>query len=759
MPATPIDFERHLNPDQLAAVTHGDGPQLVIAGAGSGKTRVITYRIAWLIQERGVDPRTITAVTFTNKAAAEMRERVEQLLGVYPLATFVGTFHRFALVLLRRYGEGVGLDRDFVILDGDDQKRLVKRALEIEGLDPASFQPQTVLAAISGAKNRLLDPAAYERQATDFFRRHVARVYRRYQQLAFQAGGIDFDDMIRLAVRLLDRDAELKARVGRFNRHLLVDEFQDTNHAQMRLIHALAGDGGNLTAVGDEDQGIYRWRGAELDNILRFEASFPGAVVRKLERNYRSTQTILDAAGALVEHNEGRRGKRLWTDAGDGEPILLYRASDELDEAAWVARTLTALAPEYGGWPGTAVLVRTNAQTRALEDALLRHDVPYCLVGGVRFYERAEVKDLIAYLRLLRNPRDELSFNRVLNRPARGIGRRTHEELLRRAGELELAPWDLLAEERLDGLTPRARRALLAFHDLIAGLRDDAETLPLPQLLKRLLEVTGYAGLHDKPDAESQARLENVGEFLSAAEEFLEQAGGDQTAGEQLTAFLDHVSLTADVDGLDRQRGVSLMTLHSAKGLEFPLVVVAGLEDGLLPHWNAQNQPEDVEEERRLLYVGMTRAERRLILTCCRRRRVAGRYQEQRESPFLSEIPIRYLRVEESPQLFAPHSWRDGGNPRRTAEDVYRFFQRETAAAGAEAAVAAAASVRTSAPQDAAQETGERLRKGSRVRHDKLGKGVVLSFEGSGPDLRLVVYFEGYGRRKLVARYARLDVL
>ena len=729
VPARP-DFARTLNPEQLAAVTHGDGPQLVLAGAGSGKTRVITYRIAWLILERRVEPDEIAAVTFTNKAAGEMRERTERLLGRAPLPVFLGTFHRFALQLLRRYGERVGLARDFAILDTDDQLGLIKQALAAEGLAETSYPPRTMLAAISGAKNRLLGPDAYEREARDFFAQRVSRVFRRYQGLLQQASGVDFDDMLALAVRLLAEHPDLKERVRRRARHLMVDEFQDTNHAQLRLIGELMPPDGNLTAVGDEDQGIYRWRGADLDNILSFERHFPSAVVRKLERNYRSSQTILSAANAVVSNNRHRRGKRLWTDAGAGEPITVYRAADEVDEARWVARTLSELAAQYR-LSDLAVLVRTNAQTRAYEDEFFQQRIPYTLVGGVRFYERAEIKDLIAYLRLLRNSRDSFSLARVINQPPRGIGKTTQQALEERAIERGVIAWDLIETADLGAFPARASAALRAFRDLLAELRGLAAELPLPALLDELLRRTGYAELYRRPDPEDEARLENIREFLSAAQSFTEsRSWGPEAEEDMLTAFLDHVALFSDVDLWNPERGVSLMTLHSAKGLEFPAVVVGGLEEGLLPHYNTQGRPEDVEEERRLLYVGMTRARERLHLTVCRRRRIAGRYQDQTASPFLDEVPARLTRVVESPSLFSSQRVRG----------VYDFFGREPGA-----------------PIEEEPSSATRPRRGARVRHPSLGQGVVLDLEGDGDDLKITVYFDRAGKRKLIARYASLE--
>ena len=832
-----IDFENALNPEQLEAVTHHGGPQLVLAGAGSGKTRVITYRIAWLV-EQGIDPSEIGAVTFTNKAAAEMKERVEELVGVYPLTTFVGTFHRFALRLLRRYGKRIDLASGFAILDTDDQRRLIKQAMAAEDMDDKQFRPQAVLAAISNAKNKLIDPKRYAAEADDFFTRRVAPVYKRYQKLARASNGVDFDDMISLSVLLLRHDGALRDRLRSRMSHLMVDEYQDTNHAQMQLIHELVPRGGDLTAVGDEDQGIYRWRGAELDNILRFEDTFPGAAIRKLEQNYRSTQNILDASGAVVENNQKRRGKRLWTDAGEGDRVYLYRGQDERDEARWVINTLRGLEGVHR-LSSMAVLVRTNAQTRALEEELIRQQMDYNLVGGVRFYERAEVKDVIAYLRLLRNPHDNLSFGRILNRPPRGIGKTTEKALRSLANSKDASLWQTLVDDDLSVFATRAAKSLRAFRTLIQGLIDQAEDLPLPALLDQVLDATQYLELYNQQNEDDRARLENLQELLSAAREFTESQAYGSDTDDVLTAFLDHVSLVADTDKIGRQKGVSLMTLHSAKGLEFDAVVMTGLEERILPHQNSIAQGDDaIEEERRLMYVGMTRARKRLYLTTCQRRQIAGQYQDQDTSRFVDEIPSRYLDEERSPQLFSrstgygsdAFSYGGGGyggggrrgsgargigggsgssgfsygsgasasgarrsNPRTArpkakepqdpAQAVLGFFGKgdtgtettatETAAAGGtdgetsyyEPDPSTVPNPLFQAPkpkpklQSAGPKKGKKLRRGARVRHPKLGRGKIMKIEGDGDDARLMVYFDGVGRRTLVAKYAPLEVL
>ncbi len=803
MRGRPLDLEKQLNPEQVAAVTHGEGPQLVLAGAGSGKTRVITHRIAWLADERGVDPSQIVAMTFTNKAAGEMKERVESLLGLHPLPTFVGTFHRYALILLRRYGERVNLRRDFSILDTQDQQNLIKQALTLEGLSEKAFAPRAVLAEISSAKNRLLDPAGYEKTAENFFQRKVAQLYRRYQGLLQQAAGVDFDDMISLSVRLLTREEEVREKVRARTRYLLVDEYQDTNHAQLRLVQELIGDQGNLTAVGDEDQGIYRWRGADIDNILEFEKTFPGAAIRKLERNYRSTQTILDASGALVAHNVHRRGKTLWTDSGPGAKVELYKASDEGDEARWTVGKLQKLRDQMR-WQDLAVLVRTNAQTRAIEEELLKREIPYTLVGGTRFYERTEIKDLVAYLKVLRNPHDSLSLARIFNQPPRGLGKTTQGMLEQRAAELGQPFWDVIALDDLGSLPARSATAVGKFRDLIRGLQKAAAELPLPALLDRLLAATGYLDLYGRGDDEDKARLENIQEFLSAAQEFTEANSYNAATDEDLmTAFLDHVSLVADLDGWEGEKGVSLMTLHSAKGLEFRAVFVAGLEDGLLPHFNSQGARENLEEERRLLYVGMTRARERLYLTSCRRRRIAGRYQDQLESAFLGELPEELLIVTRSPELFGNERFSPQFSPQNAG--IYSFFGQAPAAGGPLAPAApepryatsqSSASPRPAAspaygrpasplspsrpsptssrPASPAAPSGYRertlepdpdalprrpVKRGSRVRHPTLGQGVVLEMDGQGDDAKITVFFDKAGKRKLVAKFANLEML
>lgn len=774
-----MDFHSRLNPEQLAAVTHDGGPLLVVAGAGSGKTRVIIYRIAWLIAEQGVEPWRIAAVTFTNKAADEMRGRALDLVGGNA-NVFVGTFHRFCVRLLRRYGDRVRLRPDFAIVDAPDQLRLIKAALKAEDLDEQAFRPRAVQGRISAAKNRLLTPAAFAKQADDFFDRHVALVFRRYQAELRRTGGVDFDDLIALAVRLLRDDEEVGGQVrGRF-RHLLVDEFQDTNAAQLELVRNLVlgpdGSVSGLTAVGDEDQSIYGWRGAEIDNLLQFERHFPGGSVRKLERNYRSTQNILDASGAVIARNEQRRGKTLWTDRGAGEPVRLFYAGDHEDEARWVVGQVAELQREGLGFGDMAVLVRTNAQTRAIEDQLLRGEIPYCLVAGVRFYERAEVKDLIAYLRVIANPQDNLSLRRIVNQPRRGIGRRTEQVLFERAAEMGNSLWDAIRLDPLQELPARGLRAVANFRGLVEALRREAERQPLAELVRGTIVAAGFEALYGKGDEEAQERLENLNELVSSAHDFeslhglagaparLPPAGGSgrgpDAGGEAafdegaepsvspLTNFLDYVSLVSDTDGLNAELGVALMTLHSAKGLEYPAVFVTGLEDGLLPHFHAGLAARDIEEERRLFYVGMTRAEQRLFLSACHRRMVAGQFQDQQPSPFLADLPEELVETVRSAELY--------GGPRTAG--VRSYFGAGRAGGGRSFRAA-----RDTGARPARKPPGERiagvLRPGAVVRHATLGKGVVLQLDGDGENAKLTVFFDKAGKRKLVRRYAPLEVL
>jgi DNA helicase-2/ATP-dependent DNA helicase PcrA len=713
-----------LNAQQREAVLATEGPVLILAGAGSGKTRVITHRIAYLVKEADVPADAILAVTFTNKAAAEMKGRAEALLGGGGLPTWISTFHSLCVRLLRRDGPTAGLARDFVIYDEDDQLQAVRQALRALGLDERLHPPRRILSRISACKNAGRDP---EQAVGDSLgERQFARVAAEYRTALQAANALDFDDLLLRAVALLGDDSVRESYRRRF-RYVLVDEYQDTNRAQYELVRHLVGPAGNLTVVGDEDQSIYSWRGATIRNILDFEEDFPGARVLRLEDNYRSSQAILDAASGLVAHNRRRKGKQLRAVRPGGEPVWLHEAGDEFEEAAWVVERIAGGRREGRA----AILVRTNAQSRLFEEALLRARIAYVVVGGVGFYQRKEVKDVLAYLRLLANPKDAVALRRVLNVPPRGIGERTALEIEALAAQRGLSPWEAIAAAvDEDRLSARASLPLARFRELIETLRHEARGLGIRALIERTLALSGYsAALSQEATQESESRLENLAELLSAAAEYEARETDPSLAG-----FLDRVSLLSDVDQARTDAPVVLMTLHAAKGLEFPSVFLAGLEEGLIPHARAleDETAEALEEERRLCYVGMTRAMSRLHLTWARSRLVFGRRRMSVASRFLGELPRRQLKLTGGDAVSAPDVY-----PARSA--VKRSGDRP-------------APPPPSVPDQA-------LRPGVRVRHPFFGEGTVVRSEGAGPDLKLTVTFAGVGAKRLVARYAGLEVV
>jgi len=728
-----------LNQPQREAVTHGEGPLLVLAGAGSGKTRVLTYRIAHLLAEGAAEPSGITAVTFTNKAAREMRERVERLLGRPLGGGFVGTFHRWALDILRRYPAAAGLPPYFGIADTDDQRALATRALKDLGLDPRELPPRAVLSRISGLVNRGTGLEAFAQGATGSSDETLASVWERYAKLKRAARVVDFDDMLVCGLEALRNDAKIRRTVARRAHFLLVDEFQDTNSLQMDLMTVVLDGVGNLTAVGDEDQSIYRWRGAELDNILRFENFFPGARVVALEENYRSTAPILVVAGGLIAANAGRRGKRLFTSREGGEPVRLCVSEDERGEARWVVDQMEELA---GSHPlhEMAVLMRTNAQTRPFEEELTRRRVPYRVVGGLRFWQRAEIKDALAYLRLIVRPGDLLSFERVVNTPTRGIGAATMDVLRRSAEENEIDLPD--AARRLpEGLSPRARLSLERFFGLLDEAGDRREELAPGDLVGWLLEASGLFAMYEGEAEDRVARRENLQQLAAAVAEAADR-------GQNLDEFLDAVALLEENNDQGTPEGVALMTLHSAKGLEFDVVFLAGLEDGLLPHASSRDDPEGLEEERRLAYVGMTRARRWLALTGARNRFLFGQRQRTRISPFIDELPPNTVDDVSAP---AP-TWSSspGVRPGRGA----RTGVARPPTGGAGTASRSGGSKILASVTDG---TGAAWRPGDRVRHRRFGTGVVLACQGRGTQLKLVVYFDRAGRKTPVPTIAKLE--
>ena len=723
-----------LNEQQREAVVHGEGPLLVSAGAGSGKTRVLTYRIAYLLASGIADSAEITAVTFTNKAAREMRERVESLLGRPLHGGFVGTFHRWALETLRRWPRAAGLPDRFGIADADDQRAMMQRALKDLSLDPKDLPPRMVLAKISSMVNRGTDRGAFVDRAASASDETVGRLWERYEKLKTAAAVVDFDDMLVRALRAVREDAQVRGAVARRARFLLVDEFQDTNSLQMDLLTIILEGGGNITAVGDEDQSIYRWRGAELANILSFEEFFPGARVVALEENYRSTEPILTAAGGLIAANRGRRGKRLFTSRQGGEPVRLHIAADERGEARWVADHVES---KVGVSPlnEIAVLMRTNAQTRPFEEELTRRRVPYRVVGGLRFWQRAEVKDALSYLRLTVRPGDLLSFERVVNVPARGIGAATMDVLRGAARDLGLSLPDA-ARQLPEGLSPRARLSLEKFFSILDEAPERREELSPGDFVGWLLEASGLFEMYEGDAEDRVARRENLQQLAAAVAEAA-------VRGQELEEFLDSVALLEENDDEGEADGVALMTLHSAKGLEFDIVFIAGLEDGLLPHSNSRDEPEGLEEERRLAYVGMTRARKWLALTGARSRFLFGQRQPTRLSRFLDELPTGV--VDDVSEPVAGWSAPSGTNPAARG--------RPTRGGG----VASPKRKNARVVATVTDVDGTGWRPGDRVRHQRFGSGVILACQGTGAQLKLVVFFDRAGRKTLVPTIAKLE--
>ena len=753
-----MDLLASLNPQQQEAGLKTDGALLILAGAGSGKTRVIAHRIAYLVREGLADPDRILAVTFTNKAAGEMRARVEALLGTDCQRMWISTFHALCARLLRREAPHIGLSRDFVIYDSADQLSVIKQALKELGADDSTMQPRLALSRISHAKNRMEGPETFTVNAWNPRDEQVGKLYAMYLQRLKDANALDFDDLLLKTVELFEKSDPVRERYSGKFRYVMVDEYQDTNRPQYILVQRLAGTHRNLCVVGDPDQSIYKWRGADLKNILDFERDFPETTVVRLERNYRSTQVILDAATAVISQNRNRKEKRLYTERSGGARVLSYRAGDDIDEAEFIARTSrTALHEDHENT--VAVLYRTNAQSRTIEDALRRAGIAYKIIGGVRFYERREIKDAIAYLRLVLNPHDDVSPRRVINVPARGAGKGVMDSLdtveLGDAGA-ELPPllaglqpvatnnslWARMVhaiDARL--LTPRAQASLTAFRDLLAGMTAMAAQESVSVALAKALDQSGYLqDLREERSEEAEGRVENLAELVSAAREYETRAPEPSLAG-----FVDQLSLLSDVDeeAGNKDARVLMMTMHRAKGLEFPVVFIAGLEEGLFPHSRSTDDEAELEEERRLCYVGITRAQRRLVLTSAARRRVFGDYQSTEPSRFIDEIPPEL--IEEVPSTFlnpqssfaqfrAPSYGRGSGYRGRVREEpaVYAYEDEDQSVSG--------------------------LKPGVRVRHPTFGVGTIISIEPLDDDTKLVVRFASVGQKTLRAKFAKLEV-
>ncbi|MFN7993639.1 MAG: UvrD-helicase domain-containing protein [Bryobacteraceae bacterium] len=770
-----MDFLKGLNPQQREAVTCTEGPLLILAGAGSGKTRVITHRIAYIITSRHVPPSAILAVTFTNKAADEMRSRVSSLLSDANLSSSptVSTFHSFCVRMLRRDGDPLaqirpGFTRRFTIYDDDDQLAIIKAAYRHLGLDDKFMQHRAALSRISSSKNQKQTPQDLYRDAKDPVSTKLAVVWEEYEKALRTANALDFDDLLLESVRLLYHDQATREAYNRRLSYLMIDEYQDTNRSQYELMRLLSESHRNVCVVGDEDQSIYSWRGADIRNILDFERDFSGAKTIRLEQNYRSTKNILSAAGAVVARNKARKGKNLWTEAGHGEIIGFYPGWNAENEALFIADTIERLLSVNPN-DHVAVLYRTNSQSRQIEEALRRHGRKYVVVGGFSFYQRSEIKDAVAYLKLALSQQDSVSLLRIINTPARGIGRTTIEQVDAFARQHGLSLWDAVGQMIDQQLFPaRAQSALVAFRNMVQELSLTVQSQSPAEAIRNMLDRTGYGMmLEQESTPESEARLDNLRELVNAAAEAGER-------GEDMAAFLDHAALVADADAVDERAPVSLLTLHNAKGLEFPVVFLAGLEEGLFPHQRSLASVDAMEEERRLCYVGMTRAEKRLFLTWAKYRRRFGGGEQERTVPsrFLGEVPAELLTNlgddETVPQVDLQaerYQVRQSvqrntftGKTYNSLENISQFFaERNVAFPAPKSQQAVPRPPEPAKPLPSAPPPVRRgARTGMTVEHPKYGTGTVVRREGEGDDAKITVSFPRYGLKKLVEKYAGL---
>jgi len=721
-----MDVLSGLNPAQKQAVETIDGPLLIVAGPGSGKTRVITHRVAYLIKVCGINPHRVMAVTFTNKAAREMAERLEKLLGQTAGDLTLGTFHAICARILRQEGKAIELDSRFVIYDEEDQLSLIKQSLQELDLDPKQYAPRAIQSAIKYAKSRLLTPADYAEQTSNYFETVVQRVYERYQQSLTRSHGVDFDDLLMKTVQLFNDHPKVLAKYQSRYLHILVDEFQDTNITQYMLIKQLAGKHRNVCVVGDPDQSIYSWRFADLRNILSFEKDYPDAKVAFLEQNYRSTKTILDVASSIITINSRRKPKRLWTENEAGVPISVIETYNENEEAQFVIGEIEKLVSENVTTAGgCAVMYRVNAQSRALEEAYMRYGLPYKLVGGTRFYQRREIKDVIAYLRIIHNPADSISLTRIINIPGRGIGQRTLAELSGWAKNQDMSLYSALkmvADKKGPALTPRANYALKSFFDLIDKIIARNQELSLTGLLNEVLEQTRYKE-HVLSEENGEERWENIQELFTVARDY-----DELNPSEALTTFLEKVSLVSDVDELDEKvDATTLITLHQAKGLEFPVVFIVGMEEGLLPHRRSMEDPDELEEERRLCYVGVTRAQQRVYLLHTYRRNLFGGSSATLPSRFLQDIPK---------QLIASQGlWEEDKDKEDEFTPVTTLYSKSAAKPF----------------------SNLKLEIGDRVQHKMFGEGVVINCSPNKDDQEITVAFEGAGVKHLLLSLAPLE--
>ena len=775
---------KELNDKQYEAVVNTEGPCLVIAGAGSGKTKVLTYKIAYLVGEKKVLPWNILAITFTNKAANEMRERAEALVGEAVKDIWMGTFHSICVRILRKFIDRIGYDSSFIIFDTSDQKTLVKQCMKELQIDDKTFNERGVLSEISNAKNEMLEPEQYSiRVGNDFRRGKIAKIYELYQKRLKDNNAIDFDDIINFTVKILMENPDVLEYYANKFKYVLVDEYQDTNKSQFTLITLFASMHGNVTAVGDNDQGIYSFRGADISNILNFEKDFPGTKIIKLEQNYRCTGNILKVANEVIKNNEVKYDKKLWTQNEEGNLPKVYSADNEYDEGSYIAQQIEHLRrEEYYKYSDFAVLYRMNTQSRAIEDIFRRENIAYKIIGGLKFYERKEIKDTIAYLRLIQNPADNLSLNRIINEPKRGIGKTSLDNIAQVAEQNNTSMYEVIKNADQYGLN-RVYLNSREFVDTIESLIAKKNDIKVSDLIKQTLSKTGYTkALEQENTVEAENRIANLDEFLTVAMEFEEES-----ADNRLSDFLEGITLSSDLDNADEEvDSVTLMTLHSAKGLEFPVVFLIGMEEGIFPGYQSMQEPKELEEERRLCYVGITRAKENLFLTCAKQRTVFGSTSCNMTSRFLNEIPAELLDGAEEAlggrskkHIFdknefqdSKYSWTYGKGSVNSSIKTYKIGNMEP--------VAAAAQVNTPSSNGYAfKKTAEsflsslnkmgsgtsknidltQYKEGTRVYHKKFGEGIINEVEAEGDDLKVDISFDKFGHKRLMAKFAGLEII
>ena len=753
-----------LNDKQKEAVLATEGPCLVIAGAGSGKTKVLTHKIAYLISEKNVKPYNILAITFTNKAASEIKQRVEKIVGDVAQEMWMGTFHSICVRILRRFIDRIGFDTSFLIFDTSDQKTVVKECLKALNIDEKTFSDRSVLSEISNAKNEMLTPKAYQAKYSGEFRKEkIGQVYELYQKRLRENNAIDFDDIINYTIDILSENPDVLQYYTEKFKYVLVDEYQDTNKAQFTLVTILASRYGNITVVGDNDQGIYSFRGADISNILNFEKDFPGTKIIKLEQNYRCTGNILKAANAVIKHNENKYEKKLWTENEDGSLPCLYQAEDEYDEANYVVKQIEHLkTEEYLKPKDFVILYRMNAQSRAIEDILRRENIPYKIVGGLKFYERKEIKDTIAYLRLIHNTSDNLSLKRIINEPKRGIGKTSLDKIQEISDRTGTSMYEIIKHAEEFDLN-RVKANAEEFINLIEELRLKKQELSISELLKEVLNKSGYTrALELENTVEAETRMQNLEEFLTVAIEF-EEESADNT----LPEFLESITLSSDVDEMqDEDNTVTLMTLHSAKGLEFPVVFLVGMEEGIFPGYKSIGEPKELEEERRLFYVGITRAKQFLHLTCAKHRTIFGSTSYNAVSRFIKEIPDNLLdgvvnNDQEEKFNDMSYNW-EYGKTSAGKVTTYKFDEAKNEIKQKSTyQFRTAESFLSSLSQKQANSGVDitKYKEGMRIYHKKFGEGIIQKIEAEGDDYKLDIQFDKSGHKRLMAKFANLEII